>query len=178
MQVRLRREKVALSPVYYTALQTEAVKAGPFSGFSLASAPALKDDEARFAAGSVFGSSSGSGAGAAAPEDSGYGGYSSTARGRTPLNAQPAAAAPTAAAGGAGQQGQQTGPRWGYLRLTSFSQNAAEETKHAIQSLEVGAVPEPEPELELEPAPEEPLVPQASLCDACAPKNVSHGRQG
>lgn len=138
MQVRLRREKVALSPVYYTALQTEAVKAGPFSGFSLASAPALKDDEARFAAGSVFGSSSGA---AAAPEDSGYSGYSSTARGRTPLNAQPAAPAPAAAAAVAGQQGQQTGPRWGYLRLTSFSQNAAEETKHAIQSLEVGAVP-------------------------------------
>jgi hypothetical protein len=136
LQVRLRREKVALSPVYYTALQSETVKAGPFSGFSLASAPGLKDDdsEGRFAAGSVYGSSSSSSGAAAAPGDV----SSSTVRGRTPLNAQPAAAAPAAVAG---QQGAQAAaPRWGYLRLTSFSQNAAEETKHAIQSLEVGGV--------------------------------------
>jgi hypothetical protein len=64
-------------------------------------------------------------------------GYSSTAPGRTGLSALHA----TAVRGGSsGMQQQVSGeaPKWGYLRLTSFSQNAAEETKHAIQSLEVG----------------------------------------
>lgn len=37
-------------------------------------------------------------------------------------------------------------PKWGYLRLTSFSKNAAEETKHAIQSLGVGARSEKAPD--------------------------------
>lgn len=129
-QVRLRREKVALSPVYYTALQSEDVQAGgPRSRFSLASAPALKDQEEPLtAAGSLYGTTSGDA-------------YSSTARGHNPLPALPAAAGPLgrggAGAGAAVQQGEVGAPRWGYLRLTSFSQNAAEETKHAIQSLEV-----------------------------------------
>jgi hypothetical protein len=64
-------------------------------------------------------------------------GYSSTAPGRTPLSALPA----SAVRGGSSSVQQQVAgeaPKWGYLRLTSFSQNAAEETKHAIQSLEVG----------------------------------------
>lgn len=119
LQVRLRREKVALSPVYFTALQTQAVQAGPFGGFSLASAPPVKDDEPAMSLGGVFRRR--------IADDS----YSSTARGRTPLAAQPAANDAVAQV--------QTGdsPRWGYLRLTSFSQNAAEEMKRAIQNLEV-----------------------------------------
>lgn len=118
MQVRLRREKVALSPVYYTALQSESVQAGPFGGFTLASAPALKDDEPVVAMGSIFGRRVADG-------------YSSTAHGRKQLNAQPAAA------GTASEVQDGDSARWGYLRLTSFSQNAAEETQRAIQSLEV-----------------------------------------
>jgi hypothetical protein len=119
LQVRLRREKVALSPVYFTALETQSVKSGPFGGFSLASAPAVKDDEPAMSLGSVFG------------RRIADNGYSSTARGRTPLAAQPAAN------DAVGQMQIGDSPRWGYLRLTSFSQNAAEETKRAIQSLEV-----------------------------------------
>lgn len=122
--MRLRREKVALSPVYFTALQTEAVSSGPAAGFSLASAPPLKDDTppSAFAAGSVFGRR----------------GDQSRYNPAAPLFAQPAAAA-TMPSSGQQQQGQGQGQRWGYLRLTSFSQNAAEETRSAIEQLEVSA---------------------------------------
>jgi hypothetical protein len=116
--VRLRREKVALSPVYFTALQTEALSSGPAAGFSLASAPPLKDDAppSALAAGSVFGRR----------------GDQSRFNPAAPLFAQPAAAAAMPSS-----EQQQQGQRWGYLRLTSFSQNAAEETKSAIEQLEV-----------------------------------------
>jgi len=126
LQVRLRREKVALSPVYYTALQSDAIQSGPLSGFSLAAAPALTDSDSE----PVVTSSSLFGRRAATD------GYSSTAHGRLPLPAQPAAVGGSSHAAARQEAGQ--GSRWGYLRLTSFSQNAAEETKHAIQSLEVG----------------------------------------
>lgn len=128
--MRLRREKVALSPVYYTALQSNAVEAGgPMSGISLAASKTpgrgLKDDEPVVSISSIFGS---------AAE-----GYSSTAPGHVLLNPQPDVAGAGAGGGAAAADAADdaAGARLGYLRLTSFSQNAAEETKHAIQSLEV-----------------------------------------
>jgi hypothetical protein len=138
--VRLRREKVALSPVYYTALQVDA--AAPAPGLFVAAAPPL-------AAGDADAGAPGSGSPSWSAALGGLlEGSSSTAPGRTQLNtavpsllARPAAAAsmPAAAAPASKQQQQQQqqGDRWGYLRLTAFSQNAADEMKKAIVSLEV-----------------------------------------
>jgi hypothetical protein len=129
--VRLRRERVALSPVYYTALQADAA-ARP-AGFSVAAAPGLADADADDAT-------------LATALDSLVQSYGSTAPGRMPLNAaatrmlpgaaMAAEAAPAAASAPAATPASPA-DRWGYLRLTSFSANATEETKRAIISLEV-----------------------------------------
>ncbi|KAF8061390.1 CTPA3 [Scenedesmus sp. PABB004] len=103
-EVRLRRERLALSPLYYTALN----------------APELVDggSGARGARGLTL---------AAAP-------------------AAPAPAAPRAPAGaalpggGAAAAGPVSAERLGYLRLTSFSQNAADDMARAIRELEAQGV--------------------------------------
>lgn len=165
-QVRLRREKVALSPVYYTALQSDAIQAGPAAGFSLASsslppAPPLSDNNTNSSSSSSSSSAASASLGSSnnalnrrisnTSVNSRGGAHTplATAQGGGALTDAVASVAASASpsimqrqqgggvGGGSGSGVASVGPRWGYLRLTSFSQNAAEETKLAIESLEV-----------------------------------------
>lgn len=96
-EVRLRREKLALSPVFYTALQAPELTNG--LGVTLATSAPLQQPKAT----------------AALP--SGFGMFSQTGV-ISPSN-------------GDGTD------KLGYLKLTSFSQNAADDLHRAIADLEV-----------------------------------------
>lgn len=95
-EVRLKREKLALSPVFYTALQAPELTNG--LGVTLATSQPLQQPTGPPAAASGLGMFSHSGVVSTSPGSD----------------------------------------RLGYLKLTSFSQNAADDLHRAINDLEVG----------------------------------------
>ncbi|WIA14626.1 hypothetical protein OEZ85_003131 [Tetradesmus obliquus] len=133
-EVKLRREKVALSPLYYTALQVPELGTPSSLGITLAAAPPapqLSSSSAAAPAGklssSAFTSSSSSRSIASSPA-------AALAAPQQPQWAADRSSMSDTAAPGPAEQ------RLGYLRLSSFSSNAADDMHRAIAELERSGV--------------------------------------